>query len=212
MPHSCATPSSEGIRGGAVEPKHLPDFECQMSSPPLDTSVVDVAAAPCLGEQSVPHSESETMWESTHEPLLSDDEGMAFPLSQPDLPSRHQVPASSASVQRRRRSAACCSAPYVAVGQPQQQLLLGPLCAAIGSGVRPHAAFHFFSLHSHDRHYLLSPSIAAVLCCVLLLVPYSRIMCTIRFPAYFILSDPAAAYTPFSPRVPCEVASRGPLS
>ncbi|CDI87490.1 hypothetical protein, conserved [Eimeria praecox] len=56
------------------------------------------------------------MWDlsthaSTHDSALWEEEGISFPLSQPEPPRRHP-PSSSASVQRRRRSAACCSAPY----------------------------------------------------------------------------------------------------
>ncbi|KAL8275556.1 hypothetical protein Esti_000507 [Eimeria stiedai] len=69
---------------------------------------------------------------STRGSLLSEDEGAYFPLSQPELPTRQKQTCVSASVQRRRRSAACCSAPYIAVSQEQK--LVGPLCAELGSG------------------------------------------------------------------------------
>ncbi|KAL8436388.1 hypothetical protein ACSSS7_001788 [Eimeria intestinalis] len=70
---------------------------------------------------------------STRDSLLPEDEGIYFPLSQPDPPTRQKQACASASVQRRRRSATCCSAPYIAASQKQK--LVGPLCAALGSGV-----------------------------------------------------------------------------
>ncbi|CDJ50107.1 hypothetical protein, conserved [Eimeria brunetti] len=78
------------------------------------------------------------MWDlsthaSTHDSALFEEEGISFPLSQPELPRRHQ-PSSSASVQRRRRSAACCSAPYIASGQ--QSGVRGPGCDGGGTAAR----------------------------------------------------------------------------
>ncbi|KAL8455919.1 hypothetical protein Emag_000293 [Eimeria magna] len=70
---------------------------------------------------------------STLDSMLPEDEGIYFPLSQPELPTRPTQACASASVQRRRRSAACCSAPYIAASQEQK--LAGPFCAALGSGV-----------------------------------------------------------------------------
>ncbi|KAL8429365.1 hypothetical protein Efla_001203 [Eimeria flavescens] len=58
---------------------------------------------------------------STRDMLPPKDEGLFFPLSQPELSSRQKPASPSISVQRRRRSAACCSAPYIA-GFPEQKL------------------------------------------------------------------------------------------
>ncbi|KAL8452268.1 hypothetical protein Emed_001429 [Eimeria media] len=70
---------------------------------------------------------------STRDSMLPEDEGIYFPLSQPELPIRQAQACASTSVQRRRRSAACCSAPYIAASQEQK--LAGPLSAALRSGV-----------------------------------------------------------------------------
>ncbi|CDJ32981.1 uncharacterized protein EMH_0049910 [Eimeria mitis] len=87
-----------------------------MSSPPLET-----AKSACEAVFPTDVEGQGGMWDisthaSTHDSILWEEEGISFPLSQPDPPRRHPT-SSSASVQRRRRSAACCSAPYVAAAQ-----------------------------------------------------------------------------------------------
>lgn len=87
----------------------------------MSSLTVETAGAPCEAVFSVEAEGQGGMCElstqpSMHDPGLWEEEGISFPLSQPEPPRRHPQ-SSSASVQRRRRSAACCSAPYVGAGQ-----------------------------------------------------------------------------------------------